>query len=127
MAAVLTLRLEQVSWEAIDEICVSEGVSLHELCSMIEGQRSGSSRTSTVRAFIVTYFRQAATNQGKALGGTASSILPEMGDAQLGLLLRSYHSSAPSGPGALGPFYSHVFFLTWCCGHWRWTNRPSLA
>ena len=73
-----SLRLEQVSWEAIDEICVSEGVSLHELCSMIEGQRGGSIRTSTVRAFIVTYFRQAATNQGKALGGTASSILPEM-------------------------------------------------
>ena len=73
-----SLSLEQVSWKAIDEICVSEGVSLHELCSMIEGQRDGSSRTSTVRAFIVTYFRQTATNQGKALGGTASSIFPEM-------------------------------------------------
>ena len=73
-----SLRLEQVSWEAIDEICVYEGVSLHELCSMIERQRGGSSRTSTVRAFIVTYFRQAATNQGKALDGTASSILQEM-------------------------------------------------
>ena len=73
-----SLRLEQVSWEAIDEICVSEGVSLHELGSMIEEQRGGSSRTSTVRAFIVTYFRQATANQGKPLTGTASSILPEM-------------------------------------------------
>ena len=73
-----SLRLEQASWEAIDEICASEGVTSHELCSMIEGQRGGSSRTSAVRAFIVTYFRTAATNKGAALSGTASSILPEM-------------------------------------------------
>ena len=73
-----SLRLEQVSWQAIDEICASEGVSLHELCSMIEGQREGSSRTSTVRAFIVTYLRQAASNRGKNLAGTATSILSEL-------------------------------------------------
>ena len=73
-----SVRLEQASWEAIEEICSSEGVSLHELCSMIEGQRNGSSRTSAVRAFIVTYFRTAATDQGLELAGTASSILPEM-------------------------------------------------
>ena len=73
-----SLRLEQASWEAIDEICGCEGVSLHELCTMIENQRNGSSRTSAVRAFIVTYFRTAATDQGHVLTGTASSILPEM-------------------------------------------------
>ncbi len=52
-----SLRLEQASWDALDDICRNEGLSMHELCSMIESTRHGSSRTSTVRAFIVTYFR----------------------------------------------------------------------
>ena len=61
-----SLRLENATWDALDQICVCEKTS--ELCSMIESVRFGSSRTSTVRAFIVTYFRLAANTTGIEVG-----------------------------------------------------------
>lgn len=69
-----SLRLENATWGALDQICECEKISVHELCSMIEGVRYGSSRTSTVRAFIVTYFRLAA-NRSAIEGGTADKAL----------------------------------------------------
>ena len=73
-----SLRLEQASWEAIADICECEGLTLHELCSLIEGRRDGAGRKSTVRAFIVTYFRTVVAEYGALRRGTASSILPEL-------------------------------------------------
>ncbi|MBT7943671.1 MAG: ribbon-helix-helix domain-containing protein [Alphaproteobacteria bacterium] len=73
-----SLRLEQISWEALLEICECEGLTVHELCSLIENRRDGASRTSAVRAFIVTYFRSAAAESGALRGGVASMILPEL-------------------------------------------------
>ncbi len=73
-----SLRLEQASWEAMSDICKCEGLTLHELCSLIENRRNGASRTSAVRAFIVTYYRTVAAEYGALQGGTASAILPEL-------------------------------------------------
>ncbi len=73
-----SLRLEQASWEAMDDICKCEGLTLHELCSLIETRRQGASRTSAVRAFIVTYFRTAVAEYGDLQRGTASIILPKL-------------------------------------------------
>ncbi|MEE8350812.1 MAG: ribbon-helix-helix domain-containing protein [Rhodospirillales bacterium] len=72
-----SLRLEQASWEAMMDICKCEGLTLHELCTLIETRRSGASRTSTVRAFIVTYLRTVAAGHGALQGGTVSMIIPE--------------------------------------------------
>tara|TARA_B100000780_G_C20861125_1_gene342330 strand:- start:96 stop:374 length:279 start_codon:yes stop_codon:yes gene_type:complete len=69
-----SLRLESATWEALDQICEAEKINVHQLCTMIEGVRSGSSRTSTVRAFIVTYFRLAASRAGLE-GGIADKAL----------------------------------------------------
>lgn len=73
-----SIRLEDVSWKALDDICRFEGVSLHVLCSMIEQQRKNSSRTSAVRAFIVSYFRKAAQDAGAFVEGKTQSTLKEM-------------------------------------------------
>ncbi len=73
-----SLRLEQASWDAINDICQCEGLTLHELCSLIETRRQGASRTSAVRAFIVTYFRTVVAANGALQRGTASIILPEL-------------------------------------------------
>ena len=53
-------------WEGLDEICRRETLSLSELCTMIERRRAGTSRTSAVRVFVLSYFRAAATDQGHA-------------------------------------------------------------
>ena len=70
-----SIRLERATWEALDQICSIEGKSIHDICSLIEQFRRGSSRTSLVRAFIVTYFRAAANTGGKLQGGNVPAAL----------------------------------------------------
>lgn len=77
-----SLRLEKVSWDALDDICRNEGLSIHELCSMIEPMRNGASRTSAVRAFIVSYYRTAAQESGSLPAGTLSQVLPKRAAAE---------------------------------------------
>ncbi|MDH5188015.1 MAG: ribbon-helix-helix domain-containing protein [Rhodospirillaceae bacterium] len=64
-----SIRLEVHMWEAFDEICAREGMSAHQLCSMIDDNRNDSSRTAAVRAFAVNYFRSAATEDGHRSAG----------------------------------------------------------
>lgn len=70
-----SLRLEGSTWAALDQVCAVENFTIHTLCTMIECFRHGSSRTSMVRAFIVTYFRTAANSGNGLRGGIASKIL----------------------------------------------------
>ena len=58
-----SIRLEEEMWSAFDDICHREGLTSHALCSLIEGRRNNSNRTSAVRAFIVMYYRMAATSR----------------------------------------------------------------
>ena len=61
-----SLRLEEELWEALSDVCRCESLTIHELCSLIDSRRHGSSRTSSVRTFIIAYFRIAASNGGFA-------------------------------------------------------------
>ncbi|MBL4692139.1 MAG: ribbon-helix-helix domain-containing protein [Magnetovibrio sp.] len=61
-----SLRLERDTWDALEEICVREHLTVHELCTSIEQYRTGASRTAAVRAHVLTYFRAAATDAGHA-------------------------------------------------------------
>ena len=67
-----SLRLEQDVWDALEEVCSREGLSVHELCTHIEVRRTGSSRTAAVRAFILGYFREAASDTGHVRAGHGS-------------------------------------------------------
>ncbi|HEY9080948.1 ribbon-helix-helix domain-containing protein [Magnetovibrio sp.] len=64
-----SLRLEQDVWVALEEICVREDMNVHEICTLIEQRRKGSSRTAAVRAFILQYFREAASDTGHLKAG----------------------------------------------------------
>lgn len=59
-------------WDALEEVCSREGLSVHELCTRIEMRRTGSSRTAAVRAFILGYFREAASDTGHVRAGHGS-------------------------------------------------------
>jgi len=59
-----SLRLESEIWAALEDICTRESLNVHKICTLIDQRRHGSSRTSAVRAFIVTYFRAAASDAG---------------------------------------------------------------
>ena len=64
-----SLRLENDVWEALEEICEREDMSVHEVCTLIDQRRKGSSRTAAVRAFILRYFREAASDIGHSHAG----------------------------------------------------------
>lgn len=73
-----SLRLEPETWAALDEICQLEETNVHALCSLIERHRRGTSRTSAVRVFIVSYFRAAARGVGRPPAGVVADMLPEI-------------------------------------------------
>jgi len=64
-----SIRLELENWRALEEICLREGMDIHQLCALVEEHRHISNRTSAIRAFIVSYFRAAATDVGHDLAG----------------------------------------------------------
>lgn len=64
-----SLRLEPEIWAALDEVCRRQGLTIHELCTLIDRHRGASSRTSAVRAFMVSYYRDAATDAGHRRAG----------------------------------------------------------
>ncbi|MEG3619975.1 ribbon-helix-helix domain-containing protein [Magnetovibrio sp. PR-2] len=64
-----SLRLEHDVWDALEEICEREEMTLHEVCTLIDQRRKGSSRTAAVRAFILRYFREAASDIGHSHAG----------------------------------------------------------
>jgi len=68
-----SLRLEREFWDALDDICTREILTVHQLCTLIDERRHGSSRTSAVRAFVITYFRAVADGSGSRKGGRKSS------------------------------------------------------
>lgn len=52
-----TVRLEGSVWSALDEICVRERMTRHDLCSRIEEMRGVANRAQAIRAAVVSYFR----------------------------------------------------------------------
>ncbi len=64
-----SLRLEHEAWDALGEICRREGKSVHEVCSHVEEKRKVANRTSAVRSYIISYYREAATDDGHQEAG----------------------------------------------------------
>ena len=92
-----SVRLEKVMWESIGEICQREGMNVHELCTEIDRRRAGSSRTSAIRAFIVIYFRAAASQSGHSRSGHGR-LVEDMPAPR-----RRRENSSFDFDGALGP------------------------
>ncbi|GAA4255118.1 hypothetical protein GBZ26_09320 [Azospirillum formosense] len=72
------LRLEPSYWEALDDICHREDLTVDELCSDLKDRLDSQSRRSrgvavslanAVRVFIVGYYRKAATEKGHDRAG----------------------------------------------------------
>jgi predicted DNA-binding ribbon-helix-helix protein len=64
-----SMRLEPEFWDALRDICQREQVDIGTLIRRIEAQNHAGGRTSSVRVFIVRYFRGAATDAGHAAAG----------------------------------------------------------
>ena len=66
-------------WDALHEICLREDVPLARVISFaVDAQRKGP-LTSAIRMFVISYFRQAATEAGHIAAGhkaTEPPLLP---------------------------------------------------
>lgn len=64
-----SIRLEPAMWQALREISVREGKTMHALVTEIEQSRAQSSLTAAIRVFLLDYFRAAATEEGHRRAG----------------------------------------------------------
>ena len=64
-----SVRLEPQMWDALGEIALFEGKSVHEVCSDVDRFRRESTLTAGLRVFILRYYRDAATPEGHARAG----------------------------------------------------------
>ena len=64
-----SMRLEPELWEALLEICGREGEDMSSLVRKVEQHGHAGGRTSAVRVFVMSYFRDAATELGHTAAG----------------------------------------------------------
>lgn len=64
-----SIRLEPEMWDSLAEIAWREGVSVHQIATVVDGLRRASSLTAKLRVYILGYFRAAATEAGHASAG----------------------------------------------------------
>lgn len=64
-----SIRIEEELWAAADELCMREGMTLHELCTLIDQYRGMSGLTAALRVFLIVYYRLAASEPGHADAG----------------------------------------------------------
>ena len=64
-----SLRLEKAMWDALEEICLREGRSMHDLCAHVERIRAERTLTAGIRVYILEYYRRAANEHGHAEAG----------------------------------------------------------
>jgi len=63
------MRLEPETWDALGEICEREAIPLGELVRRAERAVGTGGRTSAVRVYALSYFREAATDDGHRSAG----------------------------------------------------------
>lgn len=64
-----SIRLEPEMLDGLMEICRREGVTVHQLTTLVDRCRHRSSLTAKLRVFILAYFRAASTENGHAQAG----------------------------------------------------------
>ena len=45
-------------WQSLEEIRQREGLTLNQICTMIDRRRGDAGLTAALRVFIITYFRE---------------------------------------------------------------------
>ncbi|MCZ6447920.1 MAG: ribbon-helix-helix domain-containing protein [Alphaproteobacteria bacterium] len=72
-----SIRIEEELWSAAEELCLREGMTLHELCTVIDQYRGFSGLTAALRVFLIVYYRLAASEPGHAKAGHGA--IPDRG------------------------------------------------
>ena len=76
-----SMRLEPELWEALLEICEREGHDMSTLVRRVEQSGHAGGRTSAVRVFVLSYFREAAVESGHFAAGHGNIALNRYAEA----------------------------------------------
>jgi predicted DNA-binding ribbon-helix-helix protein len=60
-----SVRLEPVMWDALHDIARRLRVTMHDLVTDIDRERTASSLTAAIRVYIVDFYRDAALSAGQ--------------------------------------------------------------
>ena len=75
-----SVRLEPEMWNALNEIALLEGCSIHDLCGAVHDMKeAGASFTASLRVFMMEYYRSAAR-----VGNQVSKIQKQVRVNQVG-------------------------------------------
>lgn len=65
-----SIRLEPEMWDALKDIALREGTTIHNICSLIAIRKvDESSLTAAIRVFLMLYYRAATTSDGHLRAG----------------------------------------------------------
>lgn len=71
-----SLRMEPEMWDALGDVSVREGMTIHQVCNIVAQKKGGeASLTGALRVFLMSYFRAAATEDGHMRAGHGSGRL----------------------------------------------------
>jgi len=70
-----SMRLEPELWEALDDICHRERITMRELVRRIELTEHKCGRTSSVRVYIVDYFRYASRAASRVMNASLGNLV----------------------------------------------------
>jgi predicted DNA-binding ribbon-helix-helix protein len=73
-----SMRLEPELWDALLEICSREAADLNTIVRQVEATGHSGGRTSAVRVFVLSYFREAASESGHVAAGHGPVMRQEM-------------------------------------------------
>jgi predicted DNA-binding ribbon-helix-helix protein len=91
-----SIRLEPQIWDSVAEICRREFCTLHDVCSYVAVRKSPhSSLTSSLRIFILDYFRASATEDGHRSAGHGQRLF--LAVQQERREMRAMHAERPDG------------------------------
>ena len=72
-----SLRLELTMWQALDEVAAWTGVTIHQICTLVDQRRRESSLTAAIRVFLLTYYRAAAAGGVHGRSLLEAAVPPE--------------------------------------------------
>ncbi|KAF0114457.1 MAG: hypothetical protein FD149_1839 [Rhodospirillaceae bacterium] len=71
-----SMRLEPEMWEALEEVCRREDITVSEFCSIVDGIRGDGGLTAATRVCLLLYFRDVAQEKPRRTPRSATKILP---------------------------------------------------
>src|SRR3954452_13944230 len=70
-----SIRMEQVMWTSLTDICRREELTINEIISLIDEKRAETNLTAAIRVFFICYYRDASLNNVAKSGFAEESRL----------------------------------------------------